>query len=242
MERSFSCLKEGEKKIEPFQNGRGKKLDKLDGNDGCSNRCSRVLGACYRRARIRFKTIRCGRGCLLSLSAAPQPGTRERGRERERVFRGERKTAPSRATSACFPGIQKQPQPSCVSLTMNARETLFLPLLFARNLHIFHLSPPRVRALPFIRVMHRIARGLLREINNPCCVSCTLYFISYHVRYSAHPIIRRIVHALISVSLLRFMNEVNFDFVHIPSFVTASRFFPSLSFRLFRARSTIHEF
>ena len=83
MERSFSCLKEGEKKIEPFQNGRGKKLDKLDGNDGCSNRCSRVLGACYRRARIRFKTIRCGRGCLLSLSAAPQPGTRERGRERE---------------------------------------------------------------------------------------------------------------------------------------------------------------
>lgn len=56
-----------------------------DGNDRCSNRCSRVLGACttcYRGARIRFKTIRCGWACLpLPLSAVLQPGTRERGRE-----------------------------------------------------------------------------------------------------------------------------------------------------------------
>lgn len=208
MERSFSSLKgkkRGKKRtVSKWPTKKEEKTWQNDGNDRCSNRCSRVLGACttcYRGARIRFKTIRCGWACLpLPLSAVLQPGTRERGREFSVASAKPHHHVPRLRAFQEF----KNSRSRGVSLMMNARPTGNpFSSSFVRGTFTAIFFLPRffvVRALPFIRVMHHIGRGS-RAINNPYCVSCTFLMPTYHIRsryghsFLCNRIIRRIVRA-----------------------------------------------
>lgn len=194
-----------------------------------SNRCSRVLGACttcYRRARIRFKTIRCGWGCLpLPLSAVLQPGTGERGREFSVASAKPHHHVPRLRAFQEF----KNSRSRGVSLTANGKPFFFL--FCSRNLHR-HIFPPS----PLLR--YRLSESCISS-EERLIILIAFLRISYHIRLTkCNRIIWRIVHGNIGFDL----STVNFDFVHISFVYNASRFFPSLSFRLFRARSTIDSF
>lgn len=143
-----------------------------------SNRCSRVLGACttcYRRARIRFKTIRCGWGCLpLPLSAVLQPGTGERGREFSVASAKPHHHVPRLRAFQEF----KNSRSRGVSLTANGKPFFFL--FCSRNLHR-HIFPPS----PLLR--YRLSESCISS-EERLIILIAFLRISYHIRLTKWPL------------------------------------------------------